>query len=63
MGRNWARLGGENLRSKGFWGRWLANGCFHALQGGGGFALGVWLLGKLRQGAPGASGRKKVAPR
>ena len=30
--------------------------------GGRGFALGVWLLGKLRQGAPGASGRKKVAP-
>ena len=27
-----------------------------------GFALGVWLLGKLRQGAPGASGRKKAAP-
>ena len=30
--------------------------------GGRGFALGVWLLGKLRQGAPGASERKKVAP-
>ena len=30
--------------------------------GGRGFALGVWLLGKLRQGAPGAFGRKKVAP-
>ena len=29
--------------------------------GGSGFALGVWLLGKLRQGAPGASGRKKAA--
>ena len=27
-----------------------------------GFALGVWLLGKLRQGAPGASRWKKVAP-
>ena len=31
--------------------------------GGRGFALGVWLLDKLRQGAPGASGRKKIAPR
>ena len=30
--------------------------------GGSGFALGVWLLSKLRQGAPGASGRKEVAP-
>jgi len=30
--------------------------------GGRGFALGVWLLGKLRQCPPGASGRKKVAP-
>ena len=27
------------------------------------FALGVWLLGKLRQGAPSTSGRKKVALR
>ena len=27
--------------------------------GGRGFALGVWLLGKLRQGAPAASGRNK----
>ena len=31
--------------------------------GGSGFALGVWLLGKLRQGAPGAFGRHKAAPR
>ena len=30
--------------------------------GGWGFALGVWLLGKLRQGPPGASEGKKVAP-
>ena len=30
--------------------------------GGRGFALGVWLLDKLRQSAPGASGRKQVAP-
>ena len=30
--------------------------------GGRGFALGVRLLGKLRQGVPGVSGRKKVAP-
>jgi len=30
--------------------------------GGRGFALGVWLLGKLHQGAPSASGPKKVAP-
>ena len=29
--------------------------------GGRGFALGVWSLGKLRQGAPGASVRKKVS--
>ena len=55
MGRNWARLGGENSRSKGFWGRWQANGCFRR-------SRGVWLLGKLRQGAPGASGQKKAAP-
>jgi len=32
-----------------------------ALQGGG-VLRWVWLLGKLRQGAPGVSGRKKVAP-
>ena len=30
--------------------------------GGKGFALRVWLLGKLRQGAPGTSGQKMVAP-
>ena len=30
--------------------------------GGRGFALRVWLLGKLCQGAPGASGQKNVAP-
>ena len=33
MGRNWARLGGENSRSKGFWGRWQANGCFGRCRG------------------------------
>ena len=31
--------------------------------GGRGFALGVWLLGKVRRTTPKASGRKKVAPR
>ena len=33
MGRNWVRLGGENSRSKGFWGRWQANGCFRRCRG------------------------------
>ena len=31
--------------------------------GGSGFALEIWLLGKLRQGGPGASRRKKAGPR
>ena len=33
MGRNWARLGGENSRSKGSWGRWQADGCFLRYRG------------------------------
>ena len=33
MGRNWAPLGGENSQSKGFWGRWQANGCFWRCRG------------------------------
>ena len=33
MGRNWARLGEENSWSKGFWGRWQANGCFRRCRG------------------------------
>ena len=33
MGRNWARLGGENSRSKGFRGRWQVKGCFRRCRG------------------------------
>ena len=35
MGRSWARLGGENSRSKVFWGRRQANGCFRRCRGEG----------------------------
>jgi len=49
MGRNWARLGGENSRSKGFWGRWQANGCFRRCRGEGFCAGGM----VARQTAPG----------
>ena len=31
--RNWTRLGGENSRSKGFWGRGQANRCFRRCRG------------------------------
>jgi len=41
MGRNWARLGGENSWSKGFWGRWQANGCFRRCRGEGFCAGGM----------------------
>jgi len=50
-GRNWARLGGENSRSKGFWGRWQANGCFRRCRGEG-FCAGGMLA---RQTAPGCT--------
>ena len=61
MGRNWARLGGGirgRMASGGGGRRTGASGT----AGGRCFALGVWLLDKLRQGAPSASGRKMVAP-
>ena len=48
MGRNWAHLGGENSRSKGFWGRWQANGCFRRCRGEGFCAGGM----VARQTAP-----------
>jgi len=48
MGRNWARLGGENSRSKGCWGRWQANGCFRRCQAEGFCAGGI----VARQTAP-----------
>ena len=51
MGRNWAHLGGENLRSKGFWGRWQANGCFRRCRGEGFCAGGM----VARQTAPGCT--------
>jgi len=51
MGRNWARLGGENSRWKGFWGRWPANGCFWHCRGEG-FCTGSMVA---RQTAPGCT--------
>jgi len=51
MGRNWARLGGENSGSKGFWWRWQANGCFRRCRGEGFCAGGM----VARQTAPGCT--------
>jgi len=51
MGRNWAHLGGENSRSKGFCGRWQANGCFRRCRGEG-FCTGGMVA---RQTAPGCT--------
>ena len=51
MGRSWARLGGENSRSKGFWGRRQANGCFRRCRGEG-FCAGALVA---RQTAPGCT--------
>jgi len=51
MGRNWAHLGGENSRSKGFWGRWQVNGCFRRCRGEGFCAGGM----VARQTAPGCT--------
>jgi len=51
MGRNWVRLGGENSRWKGFWGRWQANGCFRRCRGKGFCAGGM----VARQTAPGCT--------
>jgi len=34
-GKELGYLGGENTRSKGFWGRWQANGCFRRCRGEG----------------------------
>ena len=51
MGRSWARLGGENSRSKGFWGRRQANGCFRRCRGEGFCAGGM----VARQTAPGCT--------
>ena len=51
MGRNWARLGGENSLLKGFWGRWQANGCFRRCRGEGFCAGGM----VARQTAPGCT--------
>ena len=62
MVRNWAVLRGENSQWKGFWRKWQANKYFWRSRGRG-FALKVWLLGKLCQGAPSASRRKKAVPR
>ena len=56
-GRVWEeRIHGRKASGEGG-GRTGASGA----AGGRGFALGVWLVGKVLQGAPGASGRKKVA--
>ena len=51
MGRSWAHLGGENSRSKGFWGRRQANGCFRRCRGEGFCAGGM----VARQTAPGCT--------
>ena len=51
MGRSWARLGGENSRSKGFWGRRQANGCFQRCRGEGFCAGGM----VARQTVPGCT--------
>ena len=51
MGRSWARLGGENSRSKGFWGRRQANRCFRRCRGEGFCAGGM----VARQTAPGCT--------
>ena len=61
MGRNWACLEERIRGRKASGGGGRRTGASGAA-GVRGFALGVWLLGKLRQGVPGASGRKKVAP-
>ena len=49
MGRHWRRLGEEISRSKGFWEGGRRMGA-SGTAGGSGFALGVWLLGKLGLG-------------
>ena len=51
MGRSWARLGGENSRSKCFRGRRQANGCFRHCRGEGFCAGGM----VARQTAPGCT--------
>ena len=51
MGRSWARLGGENSLSKGFWGRRQAKGCFRRCRGEGFCAGGM----VARQTAPGCT--------
>ena len=55
------RVGEERIRGRKASGGGARRTGASSAAGGSGFALGVWLLGKLRQGAPGASGRKKAA--
>ena len=61
MGRNWACLGGENSRSKGFWGRWQANGCFWRCRGEE-LCAGSMVARQTGPGCTRCVWREKVAP-